>query len=163
MSDPLEDAARLAVEEALAAGGEEVDAWCEDAVERSVRVYDGAVESMTEAGSKGAGVRVFREGRSGYAYGSDLSEKGLRSLARAAAEAASVTEADEFAGIAPPAEPAGVGGLVAPEFRRWTMDRRVELALAVERAARGRHSLITNVEDTVYADSEGRAALATSN
>ena len=118
MSDQLEDAARLAVEEALAAGGDEADAWCEDAVERSVRVYDGAVESMTEAGSKGAGVRVFREGRSGYAYGSDLSEEGLRSLARAAAEAASVTEADEYAGIAPPAEPADVGGLVAPEFRR---------------------------------------------
>ena len=163
MSDHLEGAARLAVEEALAAGGEEADAWCEDGVERSVRVYDGAVESMTEAGSKGAGVRVFREGRSGYAYGSDLSEEGLRSLARAAAEAASVTEPDEFAGIAPPAEPADVGGLVAPEFRGWTMERRVELALAVERAARGRDPLVSNVEDTVYADSEGRAALATSN
>jgi PmbA protein len=163
MSDPLEGAARLAVEEALAAGGEEADAWCEDAVERSVRVYDGAVESMTEAGSKGAGVRVFREGRSGYAYGSDLSKEGLRSLARSAAEAASVTEHDEFAGIAPPAEPAEVSGLVAPEFPRWTMEQRVELALAVERAARGRNPLVSNVEDTVYADSEGRAALATSN
>jgi PmbA protein len=163
MSDPLEGAARLAVEEALAAGGDEADAWCEDAIERSVRVYDGAVESMTEAGSKGAGVRVFREGRSGYAYGSDLSEDGLRSLARAAAEAASVTEPDEFAGIAAAAEPADIDGLVAPEFRGWTMDRRVELALAVERAARGRDPLVSNVEDTVYADSEGRAALATSN
>jgi PmbA protein len=163
MSDPLEGAARLAVEAALTAGGDEADAWCEDAIERSVRVYDGAVESMTEAGSKGAGVRVFREGRSGYAYGSDLSEEGLRSLARAAAEAASVTEQDEFAGIAPPAEPADVGGLVAPGFQGWTMERRVELALAVERAARGRDPLVSNVEDTVYADSEGRAALATSN
>ena len=43
------------------------------------------------------------------------------------------------------------------------MERRVELALAVERAARGRDPLVSNVEDTVYADSEGRAALATSN
>src|SRR6185503_13446187 len=102
MSDQLESAARLAVDAALEAGGEEADAWCEDAVERSVRVYDGAVESMTEAGSKGAGVRVFAEGRSGYAYGSDLSEEGLRALARSAVEAASVTEPDEYAGIAPP-------------------------------------------------------------
>src|SRR5687767_15327781 len=114
MSDPLEGAARLAVEEALAAGGEEADAWCEDAVERSVRVYDGAVESLTEAGSKGAGVRVFRDGRSGYAYGSDLGEEGLRALARAAAEAASVTDSDDHAGIAPPGDPADVDGLVAP-------------------------------------------------
>jgi PmbA protein len=163
MSDELEPAAQLAVEAALAAGGDEADAWCEDAVERSVRVYDGAVESLTEAGSRGAGVRVFRAGRTGYAYGSDLSEQGLRALARAAAEAAAVTDPDEYAGIAPRAEPARVDGLVAPEFGGWTMERRVELALAVERAARERDPLVSNVEDTVYADSEGRAALATSN
>ena len=35
------------------------------------------------------------------------------------------------------------------------MERRVELALAVERAARERDPLVSNVEDTVYADSEG--------
>src|SRR4051812_36566749 len=119
MSEELEAAARLAVEEALGAGGEEAEAWCEDAVERSVRVYDGAVESLTEAGSKGAGVRVFREGRSGYAYGADLGEDALRALARRASEAAAVTDSDEHAGIAPKAEPAQVDGLVAPEFGEW--------------------------------------------
>ena len=162
MSD-LESAARLAVEQALAAGGEEADAWCEDSIERSVRVYDGAVESLTEAGSKGAGVRVFREGRTGYAFGSDLSEQGLGALARAAAEAASVTEPDEHAGVPSAAEPVQPAALVAAELAEWTMERRVELALAVERAARGRDPLISNVEDTVYADSEGTAALASSN
>ena len=162
MSD-LESAARLAVEQALAAGGEEADAWCEDSIERSVRVYDGAVESLTEAGSKGAGVRVFREGRTGYAFGSDLGEQGLGALARAAAEAASVTEPDEHAGVPSTAEPVQPATLVAAELAEWTMERRVELALAVERAARGRDALISNVEDTVYADSEGTAALASSN
>jgi PmbA protein len=163
MSDELESAARLAVEEALAAGGDEAEAWCEDAVERTVRVYDGAVESLTEAGSKGAGVRVFRGGRTGYAYGSDLGPQGLRALARTAAGAAAVTDRDEHAGVAPRAEPAAVDGLVAREFGEWTMERRVDLALAVERAARARDPLVSNVEDTVYADSEGRAALATSS
>ena len=46
----------------MAAGAEQADAWCEDAVNRTVRVYDGAVESLIEAGSKGVGVRVFRAG-----------------------------------------------------------------------------------------------------
>ena len=128
-----------------------------------MRVFDGAVESLTEAGSKGAGVRVFREGRTGYAYGSDLSEEGLRGLARAAAASAAVTEPDEHAGI--PREPgaAPIPGLRATGFGDWTMERRVELALAVERAARERDTLVTNVEDTVYSDAEGRAALANSN
>jgi PmbA protein len=159
----LEGAARLAVEAALEAGAEEADAWCEEGVERTVRVYDGKVESLEEAGSKGAGVRVFLQGRSGYAYGSDLSEAGLRSLAHAATEAAAVTEPDEHAGIPRDTGAAAPGPLAAPDFASWTMERRVGLALAVERAARSRDPLISNVEDTVYADGESSVALANSN
>jgi PmbA protein len=159
----LERAARVAVEAALAAGAQHADAWCEDSLDRTVRVYDGAVESVTEAGSKGAGVRVLRDGRAGYAYGSDLGEQGLGALARAAAEAAAGTEADEYASI-PSAEPgAEIEGLVSAELESWTMEQRIDLALAVERAARSRDPLVSNVEDTVYADSVSRAALANSH
>jgi PmbA protein len=162
MSD-LEASARFAVDAALAEGCDDADAWCQDSVERSVRVYEGAVESLTEAGSKGAGVRVFRAGRTGYAYGSDLNEQGLRDLARAAASSAAVTEPDEHAGVAREAGAAAIRELRAPGFDAWSMERRVELALAVERAARERDPLVTNVEDTVYSDAESRAALASSN
>src|SRR3954454_11067691 len=133
MSESLESAARLAVEAALSAGGDEADAWCQDSVERTVRVYEGAVESLTEAGAKGAGVRVFRGGRTGYAYGSDLSEQGLRALAHKAADSAAVTDTDEHAGIPREAGAAPIDGLSAPGFHEWTMEQRVELALAVER------------------------------
>ncbi|HZO59795.1 MAG TPA: TldD/PmbA family protein [Solirubrobacterales bacterium] len=163
MSEDLEAAARLAVDAALAEGVHEADAWCQDSVERSVRVYEGSVESLTEAGSKGAGVRVFRDGRTGYAYGSDLSEQGLRELARAAAASAAVTEPDENAGIPRRPGAAPIADLRSPGFGDWTMERRVDLALAVERAARERDPLVTNVEDTVYSDAEARAALANSN
>ena len=164
MSRPdLEAAAQLAVEAALAAGSDEADAWCQDSVERTVRVYDGAVESLTEAGARGAGVRVFRDGRSGYAYGSDLSEEGLRTLARDATESAGVTEPDEHAGIPRNPGAASIDGLSAAGFGEWTMERRIDLALAVERAARERDPLVSNVEDTVYSDTEARAALANSN
>ena len=42
------------------------------------------------------------------------------------------------------------------------MEERVKLAQTVERAARERDPLVSNVEDTVYADSAGRVALANS-
>jgi PmbA protein len=158
----VERAAEVAVEAALSAGAEQADAWCEDAVNRTVRVYGGAVESVLEAGSRGVGVRVFAGGRTGYAYGSDLTESGLRDLARAANGAAAVTEPDEHSGIPEDAGAADVGSLVSAEIDRWTMDRRVDLALAVERAARDHDPLVSNVEDTVYADSAGRVALANS-
>jgi PmbA protein len=158
----VEQAAETALEAALGAGAEEADAWCEDAVNRTVRVYGGAVESVVEAGSRGVGVRVFVGKRRGYAYGSDLSEQGLRALAQAATEAAGVTEEDEHAGIPTDAAAADVGSLASEDVDRWTMDRRIDLALAVERAARDRDPLVTNVEDTVYADSAGRIALVNS-
>src|SRR5919201_3165855 len=158
----LTRAAELALDAALAAGADEADAWCEDALNRTVRVYAGAVESVTEAGSRGAGLRVFKDGRTGYAYGSDLSEKGLRDLARAATGAAAVTEPDEHTGIQRDAAAADVGVLASPDVDRWTMEQRVNLALAIERAARDRDPLVSNVEDTVYADSSGRVALANS-
>jgi PmbA protein len=158
----VERAAEVAIEAALAAGAEQADAWCEDSVNRTVRVYAGAVESVLEAGSRGVGVRVFVGGRRGYAYGSDLSERGLRDLAQAARGAAAVTESDEHAGIPTDASAAEVGPLVTDDVHRWTMDRRIELALTVERAARERDPLVSNVEDTVYSDSAGRVALANS-
>src|SRR5439155_1317572 len=128
----LTRAAELAVEAALAAGADEADAWCEDALNRTVRVYGGAVESVTEAGSRGGGLRVFSGGRTGYAFGSDLSEEGLRDLARAATGAAAVTEPDEYAGIQRDAAVAEVGPLASPDVDSWTMEQRVNLALAVE-------------------------------
>src|SRR3954454_25208090 len=78
------------VEAALAAGADDAEAWAEEGVEREIRVSEGAVESLTDAASHGIGIRSFDGGRWGYAYGTDLSDGGLRSLAAAAAGAAAV-------------------------------------------------------------------------
>jgi PmbA protein len=159
----LDRAAELAVEAALASGAVEADAWCEESVSLTVRAYAGAVENLTEAGGRGVGVRAFVDGRSGYGYGSDLSEAGIESVARAASETAAVTEPDEHAGLPQRFGAAEVGSLVASELERWSTERKVELALAVERAARERDPLISNVEDTVYSDGRSRVVLANSN
>jgi PmbA protein len=160
MSD-LEQAARAAVDAAMASGADEADAWCEESSEREIRVYDGEVESLTDASSRGIGVRVFRGGRLGYAFGTDLSDDAVASLAHDAGEAASVADSDEYAGLPEDAGATPVDGLRSPELERWTTERKVELALAVERAARA-HPDVSQVEQVVYADSEARGALANS-
>src|SRR5258707_3475772 len=100
MSAPdLEQAAARAVEAALAAGASDAEAWAEEGIEREIRVYEGAVESLTDAASHGIGIRSFDGDRWGYAYGTDLSDTGLRSLAEAAAGAAAVADPDENAGL----------------------------------------------------------------
>ena len=73
----LEQAAGRAVEAALSAGAGDAEAWAERSVEREIRVYEGAVESLTDAAASGIGIRSFSDGRWGYAYGTDLSDEGL--------------------------------------------------------------------------------------
>ena len=163
MTEPLdlEAVARRAVEAAVDAGAGDADAYAEHSVEREIRVYDRGVESLTDASSRGIGVRAFAGGRWGYAYGTDLSDDGLRELAVAAHGAAGVADPDEHAGLPGEAGAADVGDLRSSELPTWTTERKVELALEVERAARN-HPQTTQVEQVVYADSDGEAALANS-
>jgi len=76
MSQPagLEDLARRAAEAATAAGASDAEAWAEGSRSREVRVHAGEVESLTEASGSGVGVRAWIGARTGYAYGTDLSE-----------------------------------------------------------------------------------------
>ena len=157
----LEDAARRAVGAALSAGATDADAWAEESASRRVRVYDGAVESLSDAGGRGVGVRAFDGARWGYAYGTDLSEDGIAEIAVAAREAAVIADEDEYAGLPDEAGTSGVNGLASAEFADWSTERVVELALEVDRAARAPAG-VTQVENSVYSDSQGSVALANS-
>jgi PmbA protein len=153
--------ARRGVEATLAAGAGDAEAWVEETRTCEIRVYEGAVESLSDAGGRGIGLRAFAGGRWGYAYGTDLSEEGIAGLGRAAHSAAAVADADEYAGLPDESGAADVDGLYSPELAGWTTERKVELALEVEREARA-HPLVTQVETVVYSDGEGSVALANS-
>ncbi|MEA2330469.1 MAG: PmbA protein [Thermoleophilaceae bacterium] len=157
----LDDVARRAVEAAVDAGATDAEAWAEEATSRRIQVYDGEVESLSDAGGRGVGVRAFVDGRSGYAYGTDLSEGGLAEVAGAARAAAEAADPDEYGGLPDECGATPVEGLASPVLREWSTEQKVELALAVERAARSRPG-VTQVENAIYSDAEGSVALANS-
>jgi PmbA protein len=161
-SDPLTIAARRAVEAALAAGATDADAWAEESTSRRVRVYAGEVESLSDAGGRGIGVRAFAGTRAGYAYGTDLSDEGVAETARAAREAAEVADEDEYEGLPEDTGVSDVDGLASEAFGDWPTERVVDLALAVDRAARAPEG-VTQVENSVYSDGRGAVALANSS
>lgn len=158
----LERLAARAVELSIAAGAGDADAYCMHGGETTVRVYEGKIEDITDAGSRGIGVRTFKDGRSGYACGSDLSEEGLARLAAAAVEASAVTDVDGYAGLPEQFGKSETEQLSSERFEDWGLDRKAELALSIERAARGRDAAISNVEDTVYSDGRSQVAIANS-
>ncbi len=159
----LQDVAGRALDAALGAGAEAAEAYAEDSTKREVRVFGGEVESLTEAGERGVGVRSWIGGRVGYAYGTDISAEGLRRLGADSAEAARIADPDEFA-VPPEANGAApeIEGLADPSVGEWTTERKVELAKAVESVARQADERIEAIETTVYVDEEASAALASS-
>jgi len=160
-AEGLTPPARRAVEAALSAGASDADAWAEESTSRRVRVYDGEVESLSDAGGRGIGVRAFAGSRSGYAYGTDLSEEGVAELARAAREAAELADEDEYEGLPERFGTSEVSGLASAGFDEWSTERVVELTLEVDRAARAREG-VTQVENSIYSDAKGSVALANS-
>jgi PmbA protein len=157
----LDDVARRAVEAATGAGATDAEAWVEEGTSRRIRVYEGEVESLSDAGGRGVGVRAFVDGRSGYAYGTDLSDAGIADVATAARAAAEAADPDEHGGLPDEFGTTPVDGLASPALREWSTERKVELALAVERAARARPG-VTQVENAIYSDADGSVALANS-
>ena len=59
---------------AQANGGEQLEAFVSRDSETAVRVYEGNVEHFVSAQSEGIGIRVIREGRTGFAYAGVLDE-----------------------------------------------------------------------------------------
>jgi PmbA protein len=145
----------------VTAGASDADAWAEQSTSRRVRVYAGEVESLSDAGGRGIGVRAFAGSRAGYAYGTDLSDAGVAEIARAARERAELADEDEFEGLPEEFGTTAVDGLASNAFGDWPTERVVELALAVDRAARAPAG-VTQVENSVYSDTHGRVALANS-
>ncbi len=163
MGEPLEPVAERAVAAALDAGAGDAEAFVSDSTGLEVRVFDAEVESLTEAGERGLGVRAWIDGRAGYAYGIDLTEAGISEIAAAAVEAARVCDADEFAAAPERAgDPTPVEGLADPAAADWTTEAKVELAIAVERASRAADERVVAVETSVFVDQRAAIALASS-
>jgi PmbA protein len=159
----LERLANAAVEGALSAGAGEAEAFASDSTGLEARIYDGEVESLSEAGERGLGVRAWIEGRVGYAYGTDLAPEGLEGISAGAVETARISDPDEFAAAPEPAgEAAPIPGLADPAAAEWSTDRKVELAKAIERAARAADRRVVAVETSVFVDERSAAALASS-
>jgi len=150
-----------AAEAATSAGASDAEVWAEGGRSREVRVHGGEVESLTEASGRGVGIRAWIGSRTGYAYGTDLSDAGLAELADAAVGAAHVADEDESSAAPDPAgDPVEIPGLHDVGVASTETTRVIDLAKRVERAALDRDERVTAVEEVVYVDEDSTAAIA---
>jgi PmbA protein len=145
-----------------AAPGEAVEAYLSRSRTTNVRAYDGEVESLSSAEPVGAGIRVVVDGRQGFAWAGTLDESVLKETLEEARDNAAFGQPDEFFGLA---EADGVAApaldLVREELLSTPTPRKVDTALALERAARERDPRVSGVRTAIFSDSYSEMALAT--
>ena len=154
----LGDLTKAAVE--AAEGDESVEAYAEESTRTEVDAHRGEVEGLSFSESRGVGVRLFSGGRLGYAYAADPSPDEVRQAVARARENAALATPDEFNVLAEaePIEP-------MPEVFRAAQadiptDRKVALALDVERRAVSSDPRVTKVDLAEVGDGVSRVAIA---
>jgi PmbA protein len=160
----LERLCAAALERVRAHGAQVADVCAESSSAFTVRAHSGAIESLKQSGTCGIGVRAVVGGAVGFASGTDLSPAGLDDLARRAVALASFATPDEANGAPDVAEagaPAtGTLELFDPAAVEWSAERKIEMALELERITLAADPRVTRTDGASVSSSGGAFAIA---
>lgn len=134
-----------------------------DEVSATVRMSE--VETLKEAGSRAAGIRILLGKRVGSSYTSDLTADGIARMLDAAFEIGEITTEDPFAGL-PDAKDLGKLEtdlqLYSEDIEPLTTSQKIELARRGEAAAFAVDPRITNSKGASFDTFTGRHVFANS-
>jgi len=165
VTNELLDLARSVVEQAK--DGEGVEVYVTRGTDTEVRAYDGEVESLTSADSSGVGIRVLVDGPGGAGSQVGFAWAGSLDPTVIAATLADARDNARFATPDPDMVLAEPDGVAPVELDLWddgvastSMEKKIALALELERATRGADPRIRQVSSADYSDSRVEVALA---
>jgi PmbA protein len=151
-----------------AAGGEDLEVYVTRGTENEIRAYEGAVESLTSADSSGVGIRVLRRSdddgdarQVGFAWAGSLEPAVIAATLEDARDNARYATPDPDVVLARP------DGVPAVDLDLWDegvvttpMEKKVALAVELERATRAGDPRVRQVSSADYADGRVEFALA---
>ncbi len=146
----------------VARAGEGVEAYAEESRRTEVDARRGEVEGLTFAESRGVGVRLIDGGRLGYAHAADPSVEEVRRAVERARENATLTTPDGFNALPEPETAEAIDALFHEEQAAMRTDRKVVLALDLERLATSADPRVRKVESARYGDAVSRIAIESS-
>lgn len=130
--------------------------------ELSIDVNDGRVETLKEAEEIGLGVRVFNQGRLGFAYSSDLSGRAVEELVQDAINISQYTPTDLYNQLPEPVPSYPILDTYDPCIAAIPLENKIELAQEAERAARAMDPRIKLVERAGYEEADFRTVVMNS-
>ncbi len=148
-----------------AGGSEQVEAYVAHARDTDVEVYQGDIETLSSAETSGVGIRVVvpsADGaRQGFAFCGTFDDESLWAVLDEARDNAGFATPDPFVGLASP------DGVVAASLDLWRdslaafpTERKVEMAMELERAVRAGDSRIRSLRSASYGDGMLEVAIA---
>jgi PmbA protein len=161
----MEELALRVIQMALDGGATAAECTVSEGDQFSVNVRMGEVETLTEAGSRGAGLRVLEGKRVGSAYTSDLTDEGIRQMVASALELAKITTEDPFSGLPDASDLGRIDtdlALFSPTVAELSTEWKIEQAKAAEAAAFAVDERITNSEGASFDTHLGYSVFANS-
>jgi PmbA protein len=161
----LEQLASRAVARALELGATDAECTLAEGEEFSAGVRMREVESLKQAGSRGAGIRVLAGRHTGSSRTSDLSEKGIEEMVRSAMDLARVTTEDPHAGLPDAADLGAIEidlRLYDPAIEAMETDWKIAQARLAEETALSADPRISNSEGASFNSYLGARAFANS-
>jgi PmbA protein len=162
----IERLAGRLVELAAARGATAVEATVRSGDEFEAQVRRGEIETIKQAGSRAAGVRVLFGQRVGSAYTSDLTDAGLLAMVESAAGLARISTEDPSAGLPDSAELGALASdldLYSDRVDALPPDERIALSRVAEKAAFDFDPRIETSEGASYGSQTGWRAFANSD
>ena len=153
------------VKRALARGATDAECTIAEGEEFTANVRMRELESITEAGSRAAGLRILVGHRTGASYTSDLSPEGIEKLVHSAVELADITTEDPHAGLPEREELGSLAGdlqLYSEDVEGLETGLKVDLAKRAEEAALSFDPRIDNSEGASFDTHLGRHIFANS-
>ncbi len=150
------------VKRCLEKGADAAEVYIESGRNLSLDIRKGDIETVQEAASAGAGIRVFVQGRMAFASSNDLGDKALDEAAGRAIAFARVTTADPNNVLPDDKGETAVAGLFDARIAQVPMEEKIELAKRLEALAL-KEPRVTKSDGASYRESEAEIAIANSN
>lgn len=166
----LESLAAQALECARRAGAAHAEACIETTRDFSVRARGGAIETLKQSGTRGLGLRVIVDDAIGFVSSTDLTSEALMDLAKRAVTLARFSTPDPANALPAPGDhpeaKAGVPddlALFDPAIVELTADRKIEMALDLERLTLAHHPRIQRADAVGVSSRDGATVIANSH
>ncbi len=153
------DIAETAVNKAVRAGVQMAEVFVSKSSQLNIEVRNGSVDTMKLAEDRGMGLRVFRDNRTGFAFSTDLSKRGIEEVVKQALVNCMNASEDPFLRLPPPGPAYPELDLYDPDIKAATVEEKINLAKSMEEAARAYDSRVKVIESSTYQDGEGLVAI----